>query len=206
MTHTEEPWKVKTDNPTLVLGGDNILVASAFGQVVEEERANARRIALCVNYCKGMTDAELEYPGYTYSDLAVRRMSAVPEGPTAVLDPQQVLERIARLPKLDEEYFMKHVEHVRVVAGTDVDRANFPLAKAGGYWTNFFDGGNEHGVVGEGSVSKDGDLFYELGQSIPVPRAGFLRTPEQLADAFCGLGLSAQGWYCPDLKLRGVKP
>ena len=61
LRHTPEPWRVLATEFKVGIypdsGGKTI---TATGRVFPIDQANARRIVACVNYCQGVSTAELE--------------------------------------------------------------------------------------------------------------------------------------------------
>ena len=60
--HTREPWRVDTENDTVILAQRNLEVCATYTSDVtpEEDEANARRIVACVNACAGYWVNQLE--------------------------------------------------------------------------------------------------------------------------------------------------
>ena len=64
--HTKEPWYITWDGQQRVMVRADLapdftrVVAICYGPNIPERDANARRIAACVNACRGITTEDLE--------------------------------------------------------------------------------------------------------------------------------------------------
>ena len=63
MTHTKEPWEVLGSNFPQIVDAKGCVAMMAPDAPMIDQFANAKRIVLCINYCAGMTDEELEQEG-----------------------------------------------------------------------------------------------------------------------------------------------